>query len=284
MEFATREEWLEWRKGGIGSSDAPVIMGLSPWKTPHQLWLEKTGQETKEKTNDYILNKGHNMEPKARALYEIIDNAPYPACNMQHKRYNFMRASLDGFNAEKNTLIEIKYVGAEDHENAKKGIVPEKYYWQLQHQLFVSMAYCAVYISFNGHDIATVVVEPNDHDRLLDEALEFWSHVKNNEAPDLTDRDYLKVHDEALSESFREWEAAKDALKSAEELVKYYQEKIFKNPLVKGKSIVCDNFRVNLIERKGNVNYKSIPQLKDVDLEKYRGKSSKYQQIRKVEK
>ena len=39
------EEWLDWRKKGIGSSDAPIIMGVSPWKTPFELWEEKTGTQ-----------------------------------------------------------------------------------------------------------------------------------------------------------------------------------------------------------------------------------------------
>ena len=37
-------EWHKWRMGGIGSSDAPVVMGVSPYKTIEQLYLEKTGQ------------------------------------------------------------------------------------------------------------------------------------------------------------------------------------------------------------------------------------------------
>lgn len=66
------KEWLEWRKLGLGASDAPVVMGVSPWKTRHQLWLEKTGQKVDEPTNQYILDKGHAMEPKARALLKSL--------------------------------------------------------------------------------------------------------------------------------------------------------------------------------------------------------------------
>ncbi len=35
-------EWHAFRRKRIGASDAPVIMGISPWKTPYQLWIEKT--------------------------------------------------------------------------------------------------------------------------------------------------------------------------------------------------------------------------------------------------
>lgn len=39
-----RTEWLEQRRKGIGGSDAPVIMGVNPWRSPMDLWLEKTGE------------------------------------------------------------------------------------------------------------------------------------------------------------------------------------------------------------------------------------------------
>ena len=31
-------EWLEWRMGGLGASDAPVVMGVSPYSTSRTLW------------------------------------------------------------------------------------------------------------------------------------------------------------------------------------------------------------------------------------------------------
>ena len=40
----SHEEWLQWRKKGIGSSDAAACAGESKWKSPYALWLEKTGQ------------------------------------------------------------------------------------------------------------------------------------------------------------------------------------------------------------------------------------------------
>ena len=40
-----REEWLAVRKRGIGSSDAAAAVGLSPYKSQLELWLEKTGRD-----------------------------------------------------------------------------------------------------------------------------------------------------------------------------------------------------------------------------------------------
>jgi putative phage-type endonuclease len=41
---AERHAWLAERRTGIGGSDVAAILGLSPWRTPVQVWLDKTGQ------------------------------------------------------------------------------------------------------------------------------------------------------------------------------------------------------------------------------------------------
>ncbi|MGE8099101.1 lambda-exonuclease family protein [Pseudomonas fluorescens] len=41
-----REDWLAVRKQGIGSSDAGVAVGLNPYKSQLELWMEKTGRDT----------------------------------------------------------------------------------------------------------------------------------------------------------------------------------------------------------------------------------------------
>ncbi len=48
----SRAEWLSVRGGGIGSSDAAVAVGISPYKSPLELWLEKTGRQAAPKLAD----------------------------------------------------------------------------------------------------------------------------------------------------------------------------------------------------------------------------------------
>ena len=38
------EDWLEHRKQGIGGSDASVVCGINKYKSPVELWMDKTGQ------------------------------------------------------------------------------------------------------------------------------------------------------------------------------------------------------------------------------------------------
>ena len=51
-EAKDHDKWLSVRNMGIGGSDAGVIMGLNPYKSPFQLWMEKTGQTHPEDLSD----------------------------------------------------------------------------------------------------------------------------------------------------------------------------------------------------------------------------------------
>src|SRR3990167_8630858 len=140
-------DWLEWRRQGIGSSDSPVVMKVSPWKTPFQLWEEKTNR-TKDKEASWAMERGTELEPKARANYEILRDLDMPPTLAVHNKYPFLRASLDGFNKDKKKILEIKCPGQKDHEQAVSGLIPEKYIYQIVHQLLVTDAESVDYFSF----------------------------------------------------------------------------------------------------------------------------------------
>ena len=57
----SREEWLEVRKGGIGSSEVATIVGLNPWETPYQLWRRKRGMDA-PKAENFAMKAGHYLE------------------------------------------------------------------------------------------------------------------------------------------------------------------------------------------------------------------------------
>ena len=42
--YRDRDAWLAERQTGLGGSDAAAVLGVDPFKTKHELWLEKTGQ------------------------------------------------------------------------------------------------------------------------------------------------------------------------------------------------------------------------------------------------
>jgi|GEM_PF-1483879 len=99
------------RNSGIGGSDVPVILGLSKWKTPVQLYLEKTGSITEEKRNDNserILEMGQMLEPYVIKSFE--ESAKEKVTRRQervvHPTYNFLYGTIDGM--FKNSVFEVK--------------------------------------------------------------------------------------------------------------------------------------------------------------------------------
>jgi putative phage-type endonuclease len=121
-------EWHQWRGKGLGSSDAPIVMGKSKWATRYELWLQKTGLAIKKEFSNYATSRGHNLEAIARKHWELETGLKAPATNFTHAEYDYLRASLDGYNAQNNLILEIKCPGKADHDTAKQMRVP-LHYW-----------------------------------------------------------------------------------------------------------------------------------------------------------
>jgi len=272
-----KQEWHKWRNAGLGASDAPTVMGVSPYKTRFQLWQEKIG-EAKGFDGNWATQRGHDLEPKARAQYELEHNVSMPPAFIEHPVFPFIRASLDGYG--NNIVLEIKAPGTEDHSLAVAGKVPEKYYPQLQHQLLVTGASCAHYYSFDGERGALVQVA---HDleyqaRLLKELQLFWDLVQTKTPPALVDKDYKAIEDSGVKYMVMQWLAAKEAADSAkllqDELAEKITAKLKGHPRWQHAGVKIQN-----ISRKGNIDYKKIPELKGIDLEQYRGKPVSFWQL-----
>lgn len=269
-------EWHEWRRNGIGASDSPVVMGVSPYRTRFQLWDEKVNG-TKSDGN-WATKRGHDLEPRARAQYELEMNQDMPPAFLEHPVHPFIRASLDGYG--NNTVLEIKCPGAEDHALAVAGKVPEKYYPQLQHQLLVSSSAVAHYYSFDGERGALVQVLPDAEyiKKLLKELQSFWNLVQTKIPPELEERDYKTVQDKDVKALVMQWLAARQASVAAATLEEELKDKITaqlgSHPRWRHAGV-----RIQHQTRRGNVDYKKIPELSGVDLEKYRGRPVSFWQL-----
>jgi predicted phage-related endonuclease len=193
-----------------------------------------------------------------------------------------MVAQLDGYNAERNCIVEIKCPSAESHANAKRGIIPENYMAQMQHQFEVSGATRGYYVSFDGdNDLVIIDVKP-DPDyiaRILVAEQAFYISMQEMEPPTesaLPPIERTDVHYMNLIARYEECKEKADLYSSALADIK---EQIIEAS--DGRSCMSNGFTVTKSIRKGNVNYGIIPQLKGVDLDQYRGKDSETWTIRK---
>ena len=184
-------EWHRWRRQGIGASDAPVIMGETPFKTPKTLWSMKTGRLQEDPAGP-AAQRGRELERFARRAYERQTGILMEPLCLVHQEFEWMRASLDGLSFDGSTLLEIKCpLSLRDRTSAQEGRIPSQYHAQLQHQLEVSGAERAHYWSFNGTDGILIEMHPDREyaKRLVEAEAAFWQLVKENRWPELTDEE-----------------------------------------------------------------------------------------------
>jgi putative phage-type endonuclease len=264
-------EWHAWRMQGIGSSDAPVIMHESPWRTPKQIWELRTGRRTEQENINPALRRGLELEPKARAAYEAFMGEQMEPLCLVHDRFHWMRASVDGLNFDRATVLEIKCpLRSDDHRLALAGQVPRHYFAQLQHQLEVTQANELHYWSFDGErgTLVRVRPDPNYIQRLIEAETEFWRWVVENRWPTGTDEELDLSGDPCWQEAahrYRELKLKLDELTSAEQLARKRLEE-----LAPARRTFGSGLELLRSMRKGAVDYSAVPELSGVDLERYR--------------
>lgn len=181
----SRQTWLEWRRHGIGASDAPIIMGVSPWKTIDQLWEEKLTAIDVQIENDNM-RYGKEREEMARQMFErMTGHVMFPDRKYMHPTMPWLRATLDGIDIDEKIMVEIKNPNKKDHLLAINKQVPEKYYPQCQHQMLVKELDRMFYFSCHGDDgqIVEVLRDELYIERMLERERLFWKCVEEKIRP-----------------------------------------------------------------------------------------------------
>jgi len=140
-------EWLNWRKGVIGASDAPTIMGENPWKSPSYLLDEKLGNH-KEWVGNEATREGSRLEDVARQKIAKEFKQKLSPAIVQDSKDPFLAASLDALSSKNTTIYEIK-CGAKSYAlTSSTDEVPSYYVAQLQHMLMVTQLDSLFYASY----------------------------------------------------------------------------------------------------------------------------------------
>lgn len=265
------QEWLDFRKGKIGASMAPVIMGVSPFQTRLQLWEEIIFDTEKPKTE--AMERGRRLESKALAWFNNKMGREYKPAVLQSIAHPEMIASLDGYfeNDEgKPHLLEIKCPGSEAHLLALEGKIPDYYYPQLQHQMDLAGVNQMLYMSFDGEEGKIIPCFRDEHYcvDLFASELAFFAHIIDFRPPEPSDMDEVVINDpELIMEAFK----YKDLSSSIEKLQAELTESKTKilASMKNSRSRIGD-LKVQKVIRKGTIDYSKIEELKKVDLEAYR--------------
>ena len=174
-------EWHAWRKGVIGASDAPKIMGENPWGSRSGLLDEKLGL-VREFQGNAKTREGNSLEGVARKSLETKFKLKLKPTIVQDSKEPFFAASLDAICSHHENLFEIK-AGAKAYEHTKlTKSVPDYYVGQLQHMLMVTEMESLTYAVYRPDKaLLTLVVYRNDSyiKRLRKKEIEFVRELEN---------------------------------------------------------------------------------------------------------
>ena len=179
------------RKLGIGGSDMPIIMGLSSYKTPYQLYLEKTGELTKHDEMTELQYWGHQLEEVIRNEFAKRNNVVVETPDtLVHPFHTFLRANIDGFIPSLNAVLEVKCSsGFMSHNWGEDGsdVIPLQYLVQVAHYCAVTnadCAYIAVLIGGNDYREFKYVRDMAIENKVIEEARKFWKCVQDRTPPE----------------------------------------------------------------------------------------------------
>jgi len=263
-------EWLNWRKTVITGTDCPAINGTSPWQTAYKCWQRKLGLVEEQKSND-AMERGKRLEPEARAQFIDTFGIHMTPVVVESTEYEFLGASLDGMSDCGKFLLEIKCGGEKLHNMASHGIVPDYYLDQIQHQLLVTGAKKCFYYSYNGSQGIHIEIMPDPEfkDRFLPKARAFWKSVAFFEPPALQDKDLKDMRENTYWKEFARMYQETDAeIKALEDKKESLRKKLI--DLCEDQSCTGAGVRVLKTIVRGRVSYDDIPEIKGIDLDKYR--------------
>lgn len=185
------EQQKQERMLGIGGSDMPIIMGLSSYKTPYQLYLEKTGQvEDTQAENDFQY-WGNQLESIIRAEFAKRNNVVVEEREtIVHPIYSFLRGNIDGFIPSLNAVLEVKSSSSFiAHQWGEDGsdVIPMQYLLQVAHYCAITnadCAYIAVLIGGNDYREFKYVRDMDIEKKVIEEAAKFWNCVQTRTPPE----------------------------------------------------------------------------------------------------
>lgn len=300
LAYSNHEEWLNARKKGIGGSDASVILGFNPWKTPFELYIEKTSGEIREVDNEAVY-WGNVLEDIVAEEFTKRTGKKVRRRNQifKHKEYDWMIANIDRDVVGERALLECKTTNAFNYDAWTDDNIPPAYICQLQHYMAVldyEKAYIAVLIG--GQKFVWKEIKRDDEfiELMIEHEKNFWeNHVLKGIPPEI---DGSKSATELLNAMYPEdngetvmlesdkaetlieaIESIKAEIKEKQELQKEYENKL-KLMIGEAQTGITQRFEVNLktYERHTIDTKRLKEELPDI-AEQYT-KTSTYRQLR----
>lgn len=190
----SRDDWLAVRRTGIGGSDAAAAVGLNPYMSALELWLDKTGRaegmprpDPADTTSPTYF--GTLLEPIVAAVYTQQTGNKIRKVNavLRHPSIPWMLANIDReiVGARNVQILECKTAGEYGARLWRDG-VPEYVQLQVQHQLAVTgktAAHVAVLLCGQALEVHRIDRDDALIGRLIELETRFWRFVESDTPP-----------------------------------------------------------------------------------------------------
>lgn len=279
--------WHALRSVSIGGSDAPVIMGASPWMTIDGLLQEKVGLG-KDRFVSSAMQWGIDNEDIARQAVSMCTNIDFTPKVIQNKKYPWMIASLDGLSDCGTIALEVKCLRSTspDYDRCMAGEVPKKYWIQCQHIMMCGGFDKMFFFTFGEENYKLLVLHKDIDfcDLLLNKEIEFLEKINDTKKSNA-------VSNQKETDFFH-WNVIADTYKQVHQEVKFLEKEIqekkkhldeLKNSLINlsyGDSFSHNGISLTKVNQKGAVKWDEIPELLLVDLDRYRMPEKIYYTVR----
>lgn len=221
IDYSDKTEWSRIREKGIGGSDIGAILGVNKYATAVDVFLNKTNQNMKKEENKFM-KWGIKLESVLR-----------DECSERHPEFevyevpftikkDFYIANVDGLIIDKETgkakILEIKTTSFFNESEWRNGEIPQSYYCQVQHYLYVTgLSEAVIIVLMGGSEYKEYIVKRNDEDikYILDVTKAFWNdNVLKNKIPSPDGSD---AYSQYQNEKMKKIEMLKNSIEIQEE-------------------------------------------------------------------
>lgn len=184
------EKWLEYRRTGIGGSDAATIVGLNPYGSLFKLYADKKGLITSIPDNE-AMRQGRDLEEYVAKRFTEATGKKVRRRNymFQHDKYDYVLADIDREIIGENAGLECKTTSVFNKSDFENGEIPLTYYVQMTHYMAVmgyERMYLAVLILSKGFYWFVIERNEDEINNLVSAESNFWdSYVVPGTPPEL---------------------------------------------------------------------------------------------------
>lgn len=295
------DEWLAWRKTGVTSTDTPVLLNLSSYKTIWRLWAEKVGKVLPvDLSGNPNIKRGKKEEDSIRQFIEneYKTGLLFPTC-IESSKHELIKASLDGID-DNGFPWEIKAPSEAIFNslliNLRQDPTFKMYEAQVKHEILAcekNVGFLVFLNIYNGQHLKFDISLTQEDEKIIStNARKFFYKVINNIEPE---KDLKKdIYIPEFGDDEIEWIALatkylhlKEEEKQAKKIEKQLQIVAEKLAAMTGEYKYAEFGGIQLSKylRSGLIDYdklikENLPDFTEKDVEKYRKNGSEKEIIR----